>query len=133
MVDLKLPQVAVCDRHGEPFRKQWPLGYAQLVILTVEFIQESQDLHDETGGDTAKIGEVLLERPVCERVDLGRIRQAYVDAGIGVAGRCIVCGRERLGTEYQRTVRGRLGRPKVVTDAHVCFECVLTRMAPANG
>lgn len=134
-LDLKMPQAAFCAHHGEPFRKEWPKGYAQLVILTVEVIQSDAELAREAGGDVARIGEALLARPACERVPIGRIRQAYVDAGIGVEGRCVVCGRLRLGTEYQRTVRRRIAGvgmgTRVVVDRHVCFDCVLTRMAPA--
>lgn len=131
MLDLKMPEVSVCDRHGEPFRKAWPLGVAQIAILAIELIQESTELAEEAGGESAKIPALLLARPACERVPRGRLLQLYVDANIGVAGTCVVCGRDRLGTEYQRMERGRLGRPKRVVDRHVCFECVLDRMAPA--
>lgn len=129
-IQLKLPEAALCPRHGEPFRKDWPKGFAQIVILTLEHIQTDTALGAEAGGDVERINALLLARPVCERVPSGRLRQAYVDADIGVAGRCIVCGRDRLGTEYQRTVPGRLGGKRVVVDRHVCFDCVLTRMAP---
>jgi hypothetical protein len=130
-LDLKLPQSALCSRHGEPFRKAWPTGYAQIAILAIEFIQTDEDLAAEAGADVTRIPALLLARPVCERVAAGRIRQAYVDAKIGVEGTCVVCGRERLGTEYQRSVPGRFGARKVVTDRHVCFDCVLERMRPA--
>ncbi len=126
-IDLKLPEAALCSRHGEPFRKAWPTGMAQLTILALETIQTDEELGAERGGDVTKIAAALLARPACERVPIGRLRAMYVDSKIGVAGTCVVCGRERLGTEYQRTEPpGRL-----VVDPHVCFECVLERMAPA--
>ena len=134
-IELSIPGVSACARHGEPFRKAWPKGFAELTIMTLEFIQTSEELGREAGGDVGRINELLLERPVCERVPDGRLRQLYVDAGIGVEDRCIVCGRVRLGTEYQRSVRRSIAGvglgTRVVVDRHVCFECVLTRMAPA--
>lgn len=132
MLDLKMPEAAICDVHGEPFRKAWPTGFAQLVILAVEFIRTDDALALEAAGDVARIPALLLARPVCERVPDGRIRQAYVDAGIGVAGRCVVCDRDRLGTEYQRSERGRF-RTRVVVMPHVCFECVLEQARRARG
>ena|SRR6185369_1771816 len=134
-IDLTMPQAAVCARHGEPFRKAWPKGFAQLVILTVETLQTDGELATEAAGDIERVNALLVARPACERVPIGRLRQAYVDADIGVEGRCVSCGRVRLGTEYQRTVRRSIAGvgigTRVVTDSHVCFDCVLERMVPA--
>lgn len=127
-LDLKMPEASVCAIHGEPFRKAWPKGAAAIAILAIETIQESAELALEAGGDVERIPQLLLDRPACERVPIGRIRQLYLDADIGVAGRCVVCGRERLGTEYQRSVPGRFGGRRVVVDRHVCFDCVLERL-----
>lgn len=131
VIDLKFPQVAVCAIHGEPFRKEWPKGYAQLVILTLELIQADAQLAEEAGGDPLKLGAALQARPACERVERGRLMTAYVDSGIGVPGRCVGCGRERLGTEYQRSSPGRFGRTRVETIPHICFDCVLDRIVAA--
>ena len=130
-LDLKMPEMALCDRHGEPFRKAWPTGMAQIAILAIETIQESDELAAEVDGKVERIPSALLQRPACERVPRGRLLTMYVDAKIGVEGRCVVCGRDRLGTEYQRSATGRFGRRRVVVDRHVCFECVLDRMQPA--
>jgi hypothetical protein len=124
-LDLKLPQAAVCPIHGEPFRKDWPKGYGQIAILVIETIQEDEGLAEEAAGDPLRLPDLLLKRPACERVPRGRLMKMYVDAKIGVDGTCIICGRRRLGTEYQRASRG-----KNVKIKHVCFDCVLDRLQP---
>jgi hypothetical protein len=123
-LDLKLPQASVCGIHGEPFRKDWPKGYAQIAILIIETIQDDEELANEAEGDPLRIPALLLERPACERVPRGRLMTMYVDAKIGVDGTCTICGRRRLGTEYQRTD----DKGKVATITHVCFDCVLDRL-----
>lgn len=131
VLDLKLPEAAVCAIHGEPWRGAWPKGMAQLAILAVELIQTDVALAAEAEGDVARIPALLLARPACERVPVGRLRQAYLDAEIGVEGDCAICGRRRLGTPYQRLVARRLRGPRVETIPHICFDCVLERIQPA--
>lgn len=127
LVNLKLPQAAVCPIHGEPFRKAWPKGIAQLTILVLETIETDPGLGDDAGGDVAKINDALLARPACERVPAERLWRMYLAAGIAVDDVCRLCRRRAPGTEYQRATGRRFGR-KVETIAHVCFGCVLTRL-----
>lgn len=141
MPELQIePTMIVCSRHGEPFRPQWPKGFAALTILVVELIGSDEELGKEAAEVDAEkpapgYMAALRRRPACERVPLDRLRQLYMTAEIAVDGTCIVCGRRAPGTEYQRTETRRLAgltRRRVVVDRHVCFECVLTRMAPAS-
>lgn len=133
------PQMITCPRHGEPFRKEWPKGFAALTILVLELVQDDEELGNEAHAlnpDNPAPGYMaaLTSRPACERVSIDRLRQLYMQAEIAVDDVCVVCGRRAPGTEYQRTVKRQLAgltRNQVVTDRHVCFECVLTRMAPA--
>lgn len=133
------PAMITCARHGEPFRKEWPKGFAALTILVLELIQSDTELSNEAhaiDADNPAPGYMaaLRQRPACERVSIDRLRQLYLQAEIAVDGTCIVCGRRAPGTEYQRTETRRLAgltRRRVVVDRHVCFDCVLTRMAPA--
>jgi hypothetical protein len=135
-IDLEM---IVCSRHGEPFRPQWPKGFAALTILVLELIQTDEALGAERkaiDADNPAPGymSALRNRPACERVDRDRLMAIYMAAEIAVDGVCIVCGRRAPGTEYQRTETRRLAtltRRRVVVDRHVCFDCVLTRMAPA--
>ncbi len=134
------PHMIVCDRHGEPFRKEWPKGFAALTILILELIQGDEELGHEAkaiNADNPAPGYMaaLARRPACERVPVARLRELYMQAEIAVDDICVVCGRRAPGTEYQRTeVRRLVGltRRRVVTDRHVCFDCVLTRMAQAH-
>ena len=111
-----------CARHGEPFRAQYPKGFATGILPAFQRYVETR--YD---GDIADMDAHLDEKPLCCRLSTPDLLQMYVDADIGRKKRCKICGRrEVLGTAYQVMQPDRT----IAKIPHVCFSCVLTRMEP---
>lgn len=122
-----------CPRHGEPFRDQWPKGWALFSVQLMQWVlddprtlKEARDLAGVGAEEKVEpkwIEAVLDVRPACCRIGNTRLMRAYEESQVGHRARCRVCKRKRLGTPYQ-TIRQRV--------EHVCFDCVLYRMEPSN-
>ena len=126
-IELSVQRVT-CPRHGEPFRARWPKGWPRFTLAVIRALLEEPTFAETLGGDIAAVNAALDVRPACERVSPDVLRAAYRDCGIGTRARCVVCRRrDRVGTPYSRRVGGQ-----TVDDAHVCFDCVLTRMSPIS-
>lgn len=128
----------MCSLHGEFFRKRWPTGFP---IFCVRVFQEVMAL-DETAKATeagglewpASIHAVLDAKPACCRVTKETLRKLYLECKVGLPGRCSICRRRGLGTEFQmlQAATPYGGDMQPVTYPHVCFDCVLGRMAPVR-
>ncbi len=123
----------LCTLHGEPFRERWPKGMAQLVIMTIELLQDPElwataDEIVAARPDLPKpfegLREALEDVPACCRVSKPRMMQAYLRAEIGRLRRCKPCGHTRQGTPLRNADPKTL---EVTTVRHVCFHCVLYR------
>lgn len=126
-----------CSRHGEPFRADWPKGYAAAFVAMMEMMFKDEGVLkaaaakgvDEDGNAKVELlPAVLDELPLCCRLGNRKLLQVYLQAhktaGLGAKTRCEVCGRLRQpGTKYT-TASESVG--------HVCFACVLTRMKPSD-
>ncbi|KKN72199.1 hypothetical protein LCGC14_0413360 [marine sediment metagenome] len=116
----------LCARHGEPYRAQWPKGFAITVVALMDYIFKRDDVAAEARelagcgpGDKPepKVVEQVLDRiPACCRVHTKQLREVYVKAKIGTRARCEDCRRKRFGTSYLSQER---------EFAHLCFDCVL--------
>lgn len=121
MLDLNPIGHFMCPRHGEPFRAQWPKGFAQIIIMGCDFIAAPQlNFTDHIKGP-ADIKRLLGEKQVCCRIEPGELMVVYEKAEIGNIDLCDGCGKLGLGTPYKFTnFWGRLIEKK-----HLCFHCVL--------
>ena len=113
-----------CRVHGEPFRVAWPKGWAIFGMTLLKRVLKDESIAKDAGRDVSKVGEILDERPACYLVPDSVLREAYEASGVGVEGRCVACGEDRLGTPVK--VIPTIGADPVDVP-HVCFECVLTR------
>ena len=117
---------AVCVVHGEVFRETWPKGYPVFVLAAFERVVGQEGFQAMSGGEVAKIHELLDQRPLCCRLSPETLLATYVECGVGVVSRCIGCRDNRMGTPYRlREPSGRLRRL-----SHVCFRCVVHAIRP---
>jgi len=133
-IAISIERIA-CPRHGEPFRANWPKGWAMFSLPLVQEILESEEVHEEIAklegheGDPdhklnpRTVEQVLDIRPACCRVSPERLLKAYHESNVGTIKRCKVCGKKRSGTSYKTSLAEL---------SHVCFECVIHQMAPLN-
>jgi hypothetical protein len=113
---IQLPVKRVmCQMHGEPFRSQWPLGYAVFMTKVTFKALESEKLQRVTRGRVEQIDRALEIRPACMWVPVDTIMEAYRESGIGTIARCNVCGERVLGTSF-KTQRADY--------SHICFGCI---------
>ena len=116
----------LCPRHGEPYRAQWPKGFAITAVMLMDHIFKRDDVAAEArelsgcgsdGKPEPKVIEQVLDSvPACCRVHSKQLRAIYVEAKIGTRARCEGCRRKRLGTSYLLQER---------EFEHLCFDCVL--------
>lgn len=118
---LKLEVLDVlCPRHGEPFRADWPHGYAQASTSLLKIFSGSMEVMSYTRGDLHNLTEAVAEfGPLCCFAGDGKMVSIYKRTGIGTMALCQVCRAPRRGTPYR--VQEKEG---VRTLKHVCFECV---------
>lgn len=109
---------AFCSRHGEPFRADWPTGYAAATVSLAEFVIPQLQPKGELDLEASpELIEVLLDVvPLCCRAPRGVLFHAYLDAKIGRRATCQVCRRVRWGAPYETTRK---------TYRHLCFHCVV--------
>lgn len=118
-------QRALCPRHGEHFRPQWPKGYmifvvkARSILLKLESF--AQAVANADGGfDVRKIEAALDSMPMCCRLTPEDLCGILNDCGIGKIGVCGACGRVATGTEY---FTQHPSEPLPKKYANVCFQC----------
>lgn len=119
-VDLTYDRV-VCNRHGEPFRDEWPKGFPTFGILLFQEISDEDTFLDVVGKDTKLISAAFDRLPICERVSKPVLMGAYLSAGIGKRAKCDNCGAIEDGTSYRTTID---------RFEHLCFQCIVYRLAP---
>jgi hypothetical protein len=125
---------SLCPLHGEPFRAQWPLGFAIFMVKGFQAVTAIDGIWDEARRlhglaadadlDPKKLELVFDVRPICCRLSKQALRGLYVDCAIGVTRRCRVCNRKALGTEYKSQQQDF---------AHLCFDCVCSASSTPQG
>jgi len=116
---------ALCQRHGEPFRANWPSGYSMFVCMAIDRVMADPEIAARCGGDVAKIHEVLDQRPLCCILPADELVEVYRANPIAKMGHCQNCRNHGLGTPYAvMTPQGRMDY------RHLCFWCVIHRMRP---
>ena len=125
-VDLTYERV-LCPQHGEPFRTDWPDGFAEFSKVIFETLTKTEGF-TLIGGSSRLIHEALERSPICERIEKHALLGAYHMAGFGVVAECDVCEVESLGAPYQ----ARVSAETVNFYSHLCFRCVVYSMERAN-
>lgn len=126
----------ICQRHGEPFRSQWPKGYLVFGLEGLYYLlNEDKRLFDDAA--RLKVGDepvqrgierALDEKPVCCRLPTDKVMSGYMKSGIGRRGRCEVCKDMSVGTSFKAN-----SRRGVIDFDHVCFHCVLHAFREDHG
>lgn len=122
------PQRVMCARHMEPFRDQWPKGWAVAVVKLMNFLLKSEGFRNAVGKVfIPEVAERVLDgKPACEWVSPENILEVYQESGIGMRSLCDVCHSVSLGTPF--SLKNSWGRVKRFR--HLCFHCVLHRLVP---
>jgi hypothetical protein len=128
-LDLTVKRAA-CPKHGEPFRAQWPKGWAMFSVKIMSEVLMDPAFPGEWGklageNDFRKMEAALDRKPACERVSNEFLLQLYEECGVGEMRTCSNCCRHALGTPY-RTIDPRTKWPREY--AHICFQCLLHQM-----
>lgn len=141
VIDLNPIGHILCAKHGEPFRKEWPKGIAQILILGMDFIAGKMETeppaaleqylselkqHEGRGIDTPKaIPLILAARQVCCRVTEDRLLEMYKAADIGKWAICEACGTGAFGFFYRVNMHPPWKRkPHIKEFDHLCFKCI---------
>ncbi len=112
----------LCNRHGEPFRTRWPLGYITFSTELLRLSVQVPKLVKATRGNITRLPSVIetTRRALCCWVPASMLLEVYRQSNVGVNGRCDVCGQSRLGTA--QLLLSAVGRERLVD--HICFQCV---------
>jgi hypothetical protein len=131
----------LCLKHGEPFRKEWPSGIAQILILGLDWIggkmepepegfqaylDELKAVEQRLNIDSAQaIPIVLKEKSVCCRVSEERLLEMYRAADVGKWAICERCGKAAFGFFYRVNMNPPWKRKSNVRQfEHLCFGCM---------
>lgn len=114
----------LCNRHGEPFRLEWPKGYLSVVGCMLSWLKSSPGFAQECEGKTDNLVKLLQEKPFCCRISKGELIQIYLDSGIGKLASCDQCKKTSQGTEYR--FFNMFGKARLLK--HFCFECLVKSM-----
>lgn len=114
-----------CSLHGEPFRAQYPKGVPIFMVHSFQMVTAIPGIWEEArriagaAPDTElhpKTMEAVLDvKPICCRLTRKQLFDCYIESKVGTMGRCRVCHRKGIGTEYKTATQ---------FFAHLCFECV---------
>lgn len=117
---FEVPMV-LCNRHGEPFRVNWPKGYPSFMLKAWDIVVAQKAFGEEVGEklEPVVVSQVLKKRPLCCRLKPDELRRLYIDINLGKVAHCETCHKRRIGTMCRINSHGGLG--------HVCFECVVYR------
>lgn len=119
------PELVACARHLEPFRDSWPTGFEKFSLTLLDTVINNQRFMSTIEGELLP---VLSERPLCERVHVSDLHLAYLSSAICHDSPCSLCSTVGPGTTY-RSARPGGG---VTEYAHLCLNCMLTRIRPLN-
>lgn len=125
-IDLAItPERVACSKHGEVFRETWPSHYVNFSLALWDEIQAGAHPFK---GEALVIESSLDRHPLCERVTPATLIRLYIASKLGHTEACKLCGEVRPGVVY--TVRLPTGDTKRFD--HLCFECIVYRLEPAN-
>lgn len=119
---------ALCNRHGEPFRSEWPSGFGVFLVKGVQKLNLiGQALAGLPLNQAVAWAELELDKkPVCCRFKREELLALYLDAKKWKRRLCVGCKSLRDGAPYRvRTPEGAFQELR-----HVCLWCVLWRMEP---
>lgn len=115
----------LCAVHGEPFRAEYPRGYAVFMVEAFRAyaaldgtLEEARRLSGTPDGADVpvKAMELALDiKPACCRLPRAALVAVYERCGLGVTKRCKACGRKAKGTPISAVN---------ATYSHLCFSCV---------
>lgn len=126
---IELPHTRViCGRHGEPFRDEWPKGYALFCVNGLKAVMEDESFQRESGGNVDLVNNLLDVRPICCRLTESKLIGLYRDCGIGHPMVCEGCGTEAQCTPIRdMNFWGRVRRV-----VRLCFQCTVQKLKSAG-
>lgn len=127
------PECTLCDRHGEPFRTNWPQGYAGWALAAIKTFAAYPGVAEIAGGELAAIPEKLLtQRPLCCQLEDEHLLDCYLEArkldrtGKTFPARlCTLCSRLRPAARCRAVAQGC----KLVR-RWFCLRCIVYRVQP---
>lgn len=124
---IELPHTRViCGRHGEPFRAEWPKGYALFCVNGLKAVMESESFTKECGGDVDLVNGLLDQKPICCRLSPDELVSLYESCGIGHLGTCAACYQEKMTVPIRDlNFWGRVRRT-----VRLCLQCSVQHTKP---
>jgi hypothetical protein len=119
----------LCAKHGEPFRPEWPRGYAHYAARYLGHIPIEQVKTEITAAGLYgkpipdQMGFLLDRKPLCCRLGNDKMLEIYDVLELGRLAFCPVCHQNRRGGEVK--IHNFWGRPKKYP--HICFGCLATQ------
>jgi len=130
------PEQVLCSRHGEPFRKSWPRGFAgftraafDVVMMDGVFIREVKRLspNNNVREELIAVEQLLAQVPLCCRMTPADLFQVYGEVNlverVWERAACDLCGEVRYGSPFRQSAPNGEGFLPL-EHSHVCLRCV---------
>lgn len=117
----------ICQRHGEPFRDNWPLGVEKFADDGMKELLRVESFKRAYKGIQSRIEVKLRRRQMCCWLPRSVLLNLYETCGIGEVAGCCNCGGDRIGMPYLIPMN-----KQIVACSHVCFDCIIHSMPKAE-
>lgn len=110
-----------CSLHGQVFAKHWPQGYIKFFTEAWQQVVNLPDFAFRCGGNTERIMNVLLQRPMCCWLTRDELYDHYMGLDFTKLAKCERCRQTKCGSEY--AYYNFWNKPK--SHDHWCYDCIL--------